>query len=326
MAHNLNEIDGKVAFFGTKTAWHGLGQIVTEAQTSEEAIKLAGLDYEVVKAPIQTCDGDCVEIPNYFATLRADTNTPLGVVGNRYSILQNRDAFRFVDELCGSKQAVFETAGALGKGERIFLTCKLPDRLVIGKDDVAENYFFITNSHDGTNGVELAFTNVFIVCENTLKQALRSSKRKRSVRHSGEVVSRMHDTAKLMGITRQNIEAQKEMFEAFRKVEINDAQLRRFIELALNPPKEEITEEEYSKRFINRVDKVLEYGLGDPAQLITERKGNLWGAYNTITGFYNNVETSDNKLNSIMFGNGFNKSQNALSLAYDVLVNNVNLS
>ena len=125
MAHNLNETNGKFSIFSTRPCWHGLGQVVDTAQNSEEAIKLAGLDYEVIKRKVYACDDDCQdlnpyqEVPGYFATVRQDTNVPLGIVGSRYAVLQNKDAFKFIDDLVGSKEAIFESAGALGRGERI---------------------------------------------------------------------------------------------------------------------------------------------------------------------------------------------------------------
>lgn len=158
MGHNIyyNEQTGKHSFFSVKQkAWHGLGQIVADYPTSAEAIKHAGLDYEVVKSPLitkgsgifQTADGIEIgntelEVPNYFANIRTDTNTVLGVVGKDYHIVQNRDAFDFFDAIVGGGEGImYETAGALGNGERIFITAKLPDYIRVGNgDDVTEKY------------------------------------------------------------------------------------------------------------------------------------------------------------------------------------------
>ncbi|MCH5685566.1 hypothetical protein LWM68_15690 [Niabella sp. W65] len=111
MAHNLNfnKQTGLYSFFSVKEkAWHGLGQIVENYPTSAEAIKHAGLDYEVIKAPLFTqgramtignggeiVEADNILIPDQFATLRTDNNTVLGVVGKDYHIVQNREAFTF---------------------------------------------------------------------------------------------------------------------------------------------------------------------------------------------------------------------------------------
>ncbi|VDH16551.1 phage/plasmid-like protein [Algoriella xinjiangensis] len=155
MAHNINfnEQTGRYSFFSVKEkAWHNLRQIVEQYPTSEEAIKYAGLDYEVVKSPLFTnppfIDSETqtnqLEVPNYFANIRTDNNTVLGVVGKDYHIVQNREAFNFFDEIVGGGEGIlYETAGALGNGERIFITAKLPDYIRVGNgDDVTENIFF----------------------------------------------------------------------------------------------------------------------------------------------------------------------------------------
>jgi phage/plasmid-like protein (TIGR03299 family) len=156
MAHNINfnERTGRYSFFSVQQkAWHGLGQIVEQYPTSEEAIKHAGLDYEVVKSPlftkgsgiIETANGieigsSELEVPNYFANIRTDNNAVLGVVGKDYHIVQNREAFNFFDAIVGGGEGIlYETAGALGNGERIFITAKLPDYIRVGNgDDVTE--------------------------------------------------------------------------------------------------------------------------------------------------------------------------------------------
>jgi hypothetical protein len=131
MAHNIyfNENTGQHSFFSVKQKpWHGLGQIVEEYPTSKEAIRFAGLDYEVEKRRLFTFDNQnsfgnadtiqpTVPVPNYFATVRTDNDTVLGVVGKDYQVVQNRDAFAFFDAIVAEENGVrYETAGALGKG------------------------------------------------------------------------------------------------------------------------------------------------------------------------------------------------------------------
>src|SRR5690606_31902054 len=191
MAHhiNFNEQTGKHSFFSVKEkAWHGLGQIVEDYPTSAEAIKYAGLDYTVKKRYLftygddtspETEDNDCVmewrvDVPEHFATVRTDTDEVLGVVGKDYEIVQNTEAFHFFDDLVGGNGGIkYETAGALGKGEKVFITAKLPDVLRVGKDDLIEQYLLLTTSHDGYGCIKAAFTPIRVVCNNTLNAALR---------------------------------------------------------------------------------------------------------------------------------------------------------
>ena len=125
MAHNLNFKNGKAAmFYNGETPWHSLGQRVDKALTAAEAIVAAQLDYSVEKHPLFLEGG--AKIEGHFATVRTDTNDALGVVGSRYQVLQNKSAFSLFDSVVSVKDAIYETAGALGKGEKIWLLAKLP--------------------------------------------------------------------------------------------------------------------------------------------------------------------------------------------------------
>ena len=218
MAHNINynEQTGRYSFFSVKEkAWHGLGQIVEQYPTSEEAIKYAGLDYEVVKSPLFTnglelitdlndldLNHKTLEVPNYFANIRTDNNTVLGVVGKDYHIVQNREAFNFFDAIVGGNEGIlYETAGALGNGERIFITAKLPDYIRVGNgDDVTEKYIFLTTSHDGSGSITAAFTPIRIVCQNTLNASLRNMTNVVRIKHTSGAKQRIENAHKIMGL------------------------------------------------------------------------------------------------------------------------------
>ena len=133
---NFNSITKKHSFVSVKEIpWHGLGKVVNKSMTSSEAIDLAGLDYEVKKAALiaEFDEADRIThnaqggyVDKAFATYRSDTLDVFGVVGSKYEIVQNKDAFKFIDNIIGdtNEHAIFETAGALGKGETTFITCK----------------------------------------------------------------------------------------------------------------------------------------------------------------------------------------------------------
>lgn len=200
MAHNLNfnEQTGKHSFFSVKEkAWHGLGQIVSDYPTSAEAIKHAGLDYTVEKRRLFTYDNQNniadenthivipkIEVPNYFATIRTDNQKVLGIVGRDYVVIQNEDAFSFFDAIVSGYGIMYETAGALGKGERIFITAKLPGYIKVGNDDLIEKYLFLTTSHDGYGSITSPFTPVRVVCQNTLNAAMRNHANSFKIRHT----------------------------------------------------------------------------------------------------------------------------------------------
>lgn len=144
MANNINynELTAQRSLFSMKEkAWHNLGQVIQDYPTSAEAIHHAGLDYEVEKRKLFTpsIQDITIEVPNYFSTVRTDNDAILGVVGKDYQIVQNRDAFSFFDTIVGGEDMLYETAGALGKGECIFITAKLPNYIPGVKMTLSKN-------------------------------------------------------------------------------------------------------------------------------------------------------------------------------------------
>lgn len=329
MAHNLNfnSRTGKYSFFSVQhKAWHGLGQIVEEYPTSKEAIRHAGLDYEVEKSPLYTKGSGIVQIaegivmedselvvPDNFATIRTDNNAVLGVVGKDYQIVQNREAFSFFDTIVGGGDGIlYETAGALGNGERIFITAKLPDYIRVGNgDDVTEKYIFLTTSHDGTGSITAAFTPIRIVCQNTLNASLRNMSNVVRIRHTSGAKQRLEDAHKVMGLANKMSKELEGIFNQWAKVKVNDAEVKKLIQLALCPNKETLqhlqkgSEDKISTVFKNTVDDAFAYAMISDTQQMETTKGTLFGAYNAVTGYYQNVRNykdGEAKLQSIVMG------------------------
>lgn len=341
MAHqiNFNQQTGKHSFMSVKEkAWHNLGQVIEHYPTSSEAIRYAGLDYIVEKRPLFTFDtpnflGDGsddiiipeIAVPNYFATVRADTEQPLGVVGNDYEVVQNRDAFSFFDAIVGGGEGVlYETCGALGNGERIFITAKLPGYIRVGNDDLIEKYLFLTTSHDGYGSITAAFTPVRIVCNNTLHAALGNMTNSVKIRHTQSAQERLTQAHKVMGITSTMSDQLNGIFNRWAHIRITDKQVLKLVQQAMAPSKEVLQKvlddenmDEFSSRYLNTVEKVSEYAFSHHSQQTDTTRGTLFGAYNAISGYMQNVKTYNNeevKLKSILFGNGFNKTQTAFQL------------
>ena len=120
--------------------WHGLGTPISHLMTSEEALNASGLNWDVEARPIYTDNG--IQIPGYIANTRNTDNSVLGVVTNKYTIVQNRDAFNFTDNLIG-KGAIYETAGSLRNGKRVFMLAQLPKLKILG--DEFGNFICFTN-------------------------------------------------------------------------------------------------------------------------------------------------------------------------------------
>lgn len=342
MAHNLNfnNATGKYSFFSVQQkAWHNLGQIVQDYPTSAEAIGHAGLDYEVIKTPLYTKGSGIIEtasgieiadselhVPNYFANIRNDNNAVLGVVGKDYQIVQNREAFAFFDAIVGGGDGIlYETAGALGNGERIFITAKLPDYIRVGNgDDVVEKYIFLTTSHDGTGSITAAFTPIRIVCQNTLNASLRNMSNVVRIRHTSGAKQRLEDAHKVMGIANQLSNEMEGIFNQWAKVKVSDTEVKKLIQLALCPNKETLqhlqkgNEDEISTVFKNTVEDAFAYAMISDTQQMETTKGTLFGAYNAVTGYFQNVRSykdGEAKLQSIVLGGtAQGKAQKAFEL------------
>lgn len=330
MAHNLfyNEQTGKHSFFSVKEkAWHGLGQIIENYPNSAEALKFAGLDYEVVKRPnIHRLDnGTEIISDNSFYSYRPDTGAVLGdKLGADYEVVQNTEAFAFFDAIVGGDGIQYETAGALGKGERIFITAKLPDYIKVGREDLIEQYIFLTTSHDGYGSITAAFTPVRVVCRNTLNAALKNHSNCIKIRHTVNAKERLEQAHKLMGIT-NTLSAQLEtIFNRWSKVQITDPEVKKLIQQAMCPNKEVYNnlqagkDDELSTAFKNICDSAFTYAMSNETQTMDTTRGTLFGAYNSVTGYFQNVRTYKNdeaKLKSLLYGGiGQQRTQKAFDL------------
>ena len=193
--------------------WHGLGQIIQEAVCSEEAIKLAGLDWTIKQEPLIYAGKDT----GYVMNVRSSDDSVLGVVGGRYRPVQNQEAFAFTDALLG--QGVrYETAGSLYNGRRVWMLAKMPDVTLF--DDVIEPYMCLNNIHDGGGSLKVCMTPVRVVCQNTLNMALNSAKRIWTTRHVGDIAGKLYEAQQTLGMAESYMSAFKEEAEELYEIKI----------------------------------------------------------------------------------------------------------
>ncbi len=315
MAHNLN--DGRMFYTG-ETPWHKLGVKLDNPATSAEAIAAARLDYKVVLKELQTVDG--VRVPEKFATVRLDNNTPLGVVGSYYEPVQNVEAFDFFDGVVGEKLAMYHTAGALGLGERIWVLAQLPRIIQVTNKDTVEKYLLLTNSHDGLSSLRMFFTPVRVVCQNTLNAALSSVRSGISIRHTGNIKYKLNEARRALGIAQTFYSEFEQAAVAFKdkKLNVNDTNAY-FLSLLMDKEETEVT-----TRTANKMDELLglfEHGRGNAEP---EVKHSLWSAYNAVTEWtdhYKSVknDSPSNRLESVWFGGGAEMKIKAYNTALAML-------
>ena len=212
-------------FYVREKPWHGLGTEVQEAPTSADALVYAGLDWEVIQKDVYTGDGS--QIAGYKANIRSSDNTALGIVSDKYKVVQNKDAFQFTDDLLGAG-VTYETAGALQGGRKVWMLAIMPERYIIAGDEIAP-YLVIMNSHDGSSGIKVAMTPVRVVCQNTLNLALSTAKRTWATKHTENVMSRVHEARDTLMLAERYMGELGRGIDALSKIKLPDRKVMEFL-------------------------------------------------------------------------------------------------
>lgn len=328
---------------------------VEDCKTAEDVIIKAGLDWEVAKCPLvakMPFDGaidmmshpveesfvrgsdlyrDC---PNAYATYRTDKNIPLGIVKEKYTEVQNIDAFSFFNNAIGRDKAIWQTAGFFGNGERIFISAKLPDSIYVNGQDPVDNYLVFTTSHDGSSGVKILFTPIRVICENTLNAAIKNATNYVSFRHTASVHKNIDSAIELLGICKEKTEFLSEQYEAMSKIKLTDKDVNKyFLDLILTENEkfalydtghtpeqliaknwQAVEDSGISMKKVNVLHNMREYYEIGPGQ--KQYLGTGWGAYNAVTGYYSNVDNAEGikRFDKLVFGSQSIKIQTAGNL------------
>ena len=216
-------------FYTREKPWHGLGTKVEEAPTSADALYLAGLDWKVVQEHIFTETGGT--ILGYRVNVRDSDRKVLGVVSERYKIIQNSEAFAFTDTLLGSGVR-YETAGSLQDGRRVWLLARLPREYIIAGERISP-YLVFSNSHDGSGAVKVALTPIRVVCNNTLNLALGTASRSWSMVHTGNIRDKIQEAKDTLFMAEEYMDSLGKEFERLRRQKITDGQVREYVEQLL---------------------------------------------------------------------------------------------
>ena len=221
MAANIESM-----FYVREKPWHGLGREIKEAPTSADALVYAGLNWQVEQKDVYTEDG--LLIPGYKANTRSTDNTTLGIVSDRYKVVQNEDAFQFTDDLLGAG-VTYETAGALQGGKKVWMLAKMPHRYIIAGDEITP-YMVVMNSHDGSSGIKVAMTPIRVVCQNTLNLALNNAKRIWTTKHTENVMSRVHEARETLMLAETYMGELGRGIDELSKIKLSDKKVLEFMQ------------------------------------------------------------------------------------------------
>lgn len=213
-------------FYTRERPWHGLGVRVERALCAKEALEMAGLDWKVVQKEIYTKEG--LYVPGYKANVRDKDDSILGVVTDRYKVVQNEEAFAFTDALLG-EGVRYETAGSLQGGKRTWILAKLPSEYIITGERISP-YLVFSNSHDGTAAIRVAMTPIRVVCQNTLNLALDTAKRSWSAIHTGNIRDKLEDARQTLLHAENYMDALGQEIEQLQRQKIAEKKVLEYID------------------------------------------------------------------------------------------------
>jgi phage/plasmid-like protein (TIGR03299 family) len=317
-----------IAYYG-EAPWHGLGTLVPLGVTAEEMIRAAGMDWSVDVRPARGAKeiNSKGEYSRYevFRVPRPKTEEAevlFGVVSRRYQPLQNIEAFAFFDHIVGEKKAYFETAGALGEGERIWVMARMPGAMQIVPGDECLKYLLLSNTHTGEGSVIAKFTSVRVVCQNTLIMAMEDGQKTYRVRHSKKMQFRLDELAEFLAITQEVYLKTEERFRRMAKIQMRGDRLETYFKAVF--PLSEAQKKNGEKP--ERWGILTEIFERQPDLQLPGVRGTLWGAYNAVTRLEDykqpqQEERQEQRLERTWFGGGAEIKLRALEKAQELSAN-----
>ncbi len=309
MPHEIDESTGKAAVFvAGEPPWHGLGTVVKNALTGLDALRIAHLDWTVEQWPLQAIQNtERRDVPHHKANVRSDTHAVLGVVSERYRVFQNCDAFDFMDSLVGEKLAMFETAGSLQGGRRVWMLARIPREFRLGSEDMIEPYVLLVNNHDGLGALRMLPTTIRVVCQNTLNLALQGRDGVgESIRHYENLHDRVLAARQKLGIITRRLDVFGEELQALTHQSVNSAWLDKYFNSLLPPAKNQTTQKSR-----NAVIERWWANSENVRNRLPGITGTAWSAYNSVSEWADHQRTfrgsdahtrAERRLNSIWFG------------------------
>ena len=292
MAHELESVNGQTAFASLREpAWHGLGTVFDNEVTTSEMLSLAHLnDWNVRLEDVATPEGFNSDKTYSFVTrtnpFDKSQNDILGVVGERYKVLQNEDLFSFGDNILDGGGR-WETAGSIKAGRQVFGSLALERETVLdpnGVSDKINTYLLINTSHDGSVAIQASITPVRVVCANTLNLALsaingkKASKQSFKIRHTQTAEGKIAIARETLGLANKYMDEFDLMAKAMIEKTITDRQFEEIVALAYPAPTKDAKGSQ--KKYDGKIDLIQSIYRGNQNGMIA---GTAWGALNGLT-------------------------------------------
>jgi phage/plasmid-like protein (TIGR03299 family) len=326
MSHELTMNNGvaEMAYVGD-TPWHGLGAKLMPDQSIEDWTKAAGMDWQIKRAVVRFAtehDQDAMQygrMDDKHVLLRSDTKAPLGVVSDKYNIVQPKAVLEFFRDLTEDYGFDLETAGTLYGGARFWALAKIGEHAQVGKGDKIGGYLLLCTSADGTLATEARYTTVRVVCNNTLSFAREAGKPDVKVSHRTKFNADKAKDDLQVGV-HSAFEATMNQYRMLAdKRMLSDDVIRKTVEL-FKPNSSEMAKDEFIKAMNSKpVTRIMQLALDGQARgsELDGVQGTAWGWLNAVTEYVDHegrARSQDNRLNSAWFGKGDELKTRALQL------------
>lgn len=238
-----------------RPVWSGLGTDISRCSNISEALFVSGLDFTVRQENIQTSEACPIPLDGFQANIK-DDGTPLGIVSTKYKVVQNADAFAFLDSLV-KEGMKFERAGGLQNGRKVFVLARMPDKYIISGEHISPYIVFI-NSLDGTGSIKILMTPVRMICLNMLNLALRSAVRSWSAVHSGNVSYKLEDAKNTLLYADRYMQELGVTIEELKQQPVSDAKVLELVDVLL-PTNDSMSDTQRKNVGLQREDLLERY-------------------------------------------------------------------
>lgn len=321
MAHEIMELDG--AAYAIEPAWHGLGVVLPDHMTADQALTAAQLDWPVDKEPLFDAYGN--EGSDWFLTVRGDLPTDdsrrvLGVVGRSYTPVQNHELFGIAEAILGESGARFETAFSMRNGRMVAVTIRLPEiARVLGSDtETLAPYLLCYNSHDRSTSLEVMLTDVRVVCRNTLNFAVQGAANRIRLRHTGAITSEVTEARRILKLTTDHREAVHGKLHELAETPVDELFVRAYLEALFPTPAQHAAQTERIRSTVRRLYDGAQPGGDSPACQQT-----AYGLLNAVVDYADHERAvrvtrgrteMEARADSVLFGSAASLKQQAFEL------------
>ncbi len=321
------------AAYSLTPAWHDLGQVYDYAMSSKEALEGAGLDWTIEQKPLfshQERDSNAgedegfVRLKGYQLNLRSDTTLPLGIVSDHYKIVQNTEAFEFLDALVDEGEMLYESAFSLSGGKQVVMLAQMPGVFQVVQNDPLVNYIMLSMSHDGKQGIQFGPTSVRVVCANTYQMAVQAKGSKikgLSISHKGDIKDKLARARMLLTQAKEQLYTYNQSAVKLAEQKLSKSDWIKFLDIMcpeLDPLDPDYTPRRARSLFETR--EAITCCYHNDLQLTAPHTA--WAAFNAVTEHIDHLprrgsgrRQAEARFNVTFYGVGRDMKQRAYELA-----------